>query len=50
MRFAKNDTVTYAGEAYFITRHLPDTDEFVLSTLDGRYELTVKAEEIDPAP
>jgi len=50
MRFAKNDTVLYTGEAYFIDKFLPDTDEFVLSTLDGRHEVTVPAKDLEPAP
>lgn len=50
MRFAKNDTVLYAGEAYFIDGYLKNTDEFVLSTLDGQQELTVPAKDLEPAP
>ena len=50
MRFAKNDTVIYSGEAYFIDKYLKDSDEFVLATLDGRYELTVPGKDLEPAP
>lgn len=50
MRFAENDTVTHNGHVYFIDKHLPDTDEFVLSTLDGQQELTVPAKDLEPAP
>lgn len=49
-RFAKNDTVLYSGEAYFIDKYLKDTDEFVLSTLDGKQELTVPAKDLEHAP
>lgn len=50
MRFAKNDTVLYSGEVYFIDKYLKDTDEFVLSTLDGRFEITALSTELEPAP
>lgn len=50
MRFSKNDTVLYSGEAYFIDKYLKNTDEFVLSTLDGRFEITVPAKDLEPAP
>lgn len=49
-RFAKNDTVLWHGEAFYIDKYLADTDEFILATLDGKYEVTAPADELVIAP
>jgi len=49
MRFNKADTVFFSGRAWTVDRHEPDTDEYVIVSLDGSTCIRVDAEDVDVA-